>query len=69
MSAPGRAGPRTRRSGWLVATLALAACAGLEPTVSPIDIEQKLDQGQGALARGHPSQARTLFGEAPKTQK
>ena len=64
MSAPGRAGPRTRRSGWLVATLALAACAGLEPTVSPIDIEQKLDQGQGALARGHPSQARTLFGEA-----
>ncbi len=64
MTAFGPGVPRARGSGWVVATLALVACAGLEPALSPSDIEQKLDQGQGALARGHPSEARTLFGEA-----
>ncbi len=66
MTEPGRGVPRPRPSGGLATALVLVlvACAGLEPTLSPSDIEQKLAQGQGALARGHPSEARTLFGEA-----
>jgi len=50
--------------GWGILALTLTACASLEPALSPSDIEQKLNQGQSALARGHPGEARTLFGEA-----
>ena len=54
----------TRRLTAVAAALALLACAGVEPSISQSEIEQDLEQGRGALARGEPGKARALFGQA-----
>ncbi|MCS5638217.1 MAG: CHAT domain-containing protein [Myxococcota bacterium] len=64
MISPGGAAPRARRLWAMVAALGLLACAGVEPSISEREIEQKLEQGRGALARGQPGEARALFGQA-----
>ena len=64
MTEPGHRIPRPGLSGSLVAALALMACAQFEPVYAPGEALEKIDQGQSALARGHPSEARALFGEA-----
>ena len=64
MISSGGAAPRARRLWAAVAALGLLACAGVEPSISEREIEQKLEQGQGALARGQPGEARALFGQA-----
>jgi CHAT domain-containing protein len=64
MISPGGAVPGAWRLRAVAAALGLAACAGVAPSISQKEIEQKLEQGQGALARGQAGEARALFGQA-----
>jgi len=64
MTSSGSQLPRARLIPALAAALWLAACAGVEPSVPPGEIERTLAQGRAALAQGEPGKARGLFGQA-----